>query len=79
MMSRLIYIFVMIYCIFPSGADVAQSIAQTINDYIKDLSNEEITEKIEFHYKLLGLIDNNGEWVHYYFNTYPNGFNLFPR
>ena len=79
MMSRLIYIFVMIYCIFPSGADVAQSIAQTINDYIKDLSNEEITEKIEFHYKLLGLIDTNGDWVHYYFNSYPNGLNLFPR
>ena len=77
-MSRLTYIFV-VYCIFPTDADVAEKIAQTINDYIKDLTNEQITEKIEFHYKLLGLIDNKGDWVHYYFKTYPNGFNLFPR
>ena len=58
---------------------VTDEIADTVNEYVKDLSPAQITEKIEYHYKLLGLMNSTGEWVHYYFYTYPNGINLFPR
>ena len=58
---------------------VTDDIADTVNEYVKDLSPAQITEKIEYHYKLLGLMNSTGEWVHYYFYTYPNGINLFPR
>ena len=58
---------------------VTDEIADTVNEYVKDLSPAQITEKIEYHYKLLGLMNSTGEWVHFYFNTYPNGFSLFPR
>ena len=58
---------------------VTDEIADTVNEYVKDLSPAQITEKIEYHYKLLGLMNSTGEWVHFYFNTYPNGLTLFPR
>ena len=79
-MSKFFHLFTLVLCcVLASGADVTESIAETVNEYIKDLSTEEITEKIEFHYKLLGLIDDNGDWVHQYFKTCPSGAALFPR
>ena len=58
---------------------MTNDIADAVNEYVKDLSPAQITEKIEYDYKLLGLMNSTGEWMHFYFNTYPNGFTLFPR
>ena len=58
---------------------VTDNIVRAVTDQISDLSTSEITEKIELHYKLLGLIDNKGRWVHKYFNKYSNGCPSFPR
>ena len=76
-MSRLIYLAGVINCI--TSSTVTNDIAEIVNEYIEDLTVAQISEKIEFHYKVLGLINSNGEWVHYYFNTYPNGVSLFPK
>ena len=58
-------------------ASVIDNIAVTVNEYIMNMTTSEITEKIELHFQLLGLIDSNGRWVHYYFDT--NGDIMFPR
>ena len=58
---------------------VTDNIVRAITDQISDLSSSQITEKIEFHYKLLGLIDNKGRWVHRYFKKYSDGYPSFPR
>ena len=58
-------------------ASVIDKIAVTVNEYIMNMTTSEITEKIELHFQLLGLIDSNGRWVHYYFDT--NGDIMFPR
>ena len=76
-MSRLIYLAVIINCV--TSSTVTNDVAEIVNEYIEDLTLAQISETIEFHYKILGLINSNGEWVHYYFNTHPNGINLFPR
>ena len=75
-MFLLIYIF-SIQAVFASP--LTEGIAEVVNEYVKDLSPSEINDKIQFHYQLLGLMDSDGDWVHYYFHTYPNGYNLFPR
>ena len=49
-------------------------IVRAITDQITDLSSRQISQKIELHYKLLGLIDNKGRWVHRYFQKFS-----FPR
>ena len=76
-MSRLIYLAVVINCSMSST--VTNDVAEIVNNYIEDLTPSQISEAIEFHYKILGLINSNGEWVHSYFNTHPNGISLFPR
>ena len=76
-MLRLIYLAVVINCI--TSLTVTNDIAEIVNEYIEDLTLAQISKTIEFHYKILGLINSNGEWVHSYFNTYPCGINLFPR
>ena len=60
-----------------SNKEVSNEIAQIVKQRLIDLTPGQITEKIELHYKILGLIKNDGEWVHYYFDTH--GHNLFPR
>ena len=76
-MSRLIYLAGVINCI--TSATVTNDVAEIVNEFIEDLTVAQISEKIEFHYKVIGLINSNGEWVHYYFNTHPNGVFLFPK
>lgn len=58
---------------------ITDGITQAVNGHLKDLSPSEISEKIQLHYQLLGLLDTNGDWVHYYFKIFPNGISLFPR
>ena len=77
-MSRL-FLLLVLFGVSASGSDVIGSIAETVNEYIKNLRTEQITDKLEFHYKILGLIDGNGDWVHQYFKTGQNGVALFPR
>ena len=76
-MSKLIYLAVVINCI--TSSTVTNDVARIVNTFIEDLTVAQISEKIEFHYKILGLINSNGEWVHFYFNTDSNGYSLFPR
>ena len=76
-MPGLIFLAVVINCV--TSFTVTNDVAEIVNKYLEDLTVAQISEKIEFHYKVLGLINSNGEWVHYYFNTYPNGISLFPR
>ena len=58
------------------ASTITDNIKQTVNQYIEDLTPSEITMKIELNFQLLGMIDSNGDWVHTYFKTYPNGFSL---
>ena len=76
-MPGLIFLAVVINCV--TSSTVTNDVADIVNKYLEDLTVAQISEKIEFHYKVLGLINSNGEWVHYYFNTHPNGISLFPR
>ena len=76
-MSRLIYLVGVINCV--TSSTVTNDIGEIVNTFIEDLTVAQISEKIEFHYKVLGLINSTGDWVHSYFNTYPNGIILFPR
>ena len=78
-MSKLIYLALAGVINFVTSSTVTTDVAETVNTLIEDLTVAQISEKIEFHYKLLGLINSNGEWVHFYFNTHPNGISLFPR
>ena len=78
-MSKLIYLALAGVINFVTSSTVTNEIAEIVNTFIEDLTVAQISEKIEFHYKLLGLINSNGEWVHFYFNTHPNGISLFPR
>ena len=78
-MSKFFYLLILHTIHLSSCIRVTNDIADAVNEYVKDLSPAQITEKIEYHYKLLGLMNSTGEWVHFYFNTYPNGFSLFPR
>ena len=76
-MSGLLFLAVVINCV--TSSTVTNDVAEIVNQYLEDLTVAQISERIEFHYKVLGLINSNGEWVHYYFNTHPNGISLFPR
>ena len=69
------YLVLLLPCLVT--ASVIDNIAVTVNEYIMNMTTSEITEKIELHFQLLGLIDSNGRWVHYYFDT--NGDIMFPR
>ena len=53
---------------------VTDNIVRAITDQITDLSTSQITERIDLHYKLLGLMDKKGSWVHPYFNKFPTSF-----
>ena len=64
-------------CIF--SLSVTDNIVRVITDQITALTPRQITEKIELHYRLLGLIDDNGKWVDDYFEKYSNGTPCFPR
>ena len=59
--------------------DVSKSIAETVNEFLKDLTPENIIEKMELHYKVLGLMDSDGEWVHRYFKSGSKGDYFLPR
>ena len=76
-MARLIFLVGVINCV--TSSTVSNDVANIVNTFIEELTVAQISEKIEFHYKTLGLINNTGDWVHYYFNTHPNGVYLFPR
>ena len=69
------YLVLLLPCLVT--ASVIDNIAVTVNEYIMNMTTSEITEKIELHFQLLGLIDSIGRWVHYYFDT--NGDIMFPR
>ena len=71
------YLVLLLPCLVT--ASVIDNIAVTVNEYIMNMTTSEITEKIELHFQLLGLIDSNGRWVHYYFDTNGNGDIMFPR
>ena len=60
--------------------NITEDIARIVRGYVEDLTPGEIIEKIELHYQLLGLMDDNGDWVHDYFKAFPNpaGLYLFP-
>jgi len=62
------------------ASTITEDIARIVRGYVEDLTPGEITEKIELHYQLLGLMDDNGDWVHDYFKAFPNpaGLYLFP-
>ena len=59
---------IIILCIILANGntdEITDSIAEVINRYVKDLSNNDIRQNILHHYRLLGLIDANGQWVHH--------------
>ena len=58
---------------------VTDNIVKAVTYKISALTPSQISEKIELHYRLLGLIDNKGRWVHPYFKKYSNGRPSFPR
>ena len=58
---------------------VTDKIARVVTDQITDLSTRQISENIQLHYRLLGLMDNRGRWVHQYFKKFSNGRPCFPR
>ena len=60
-------------------SNITKSIAETLNEFLKEVSPENIIEKMVLHYKLLGLMDSNGEWVHNYFKTGSNGQYFLPK
>ena len=79
-MSRLIYLHYLAFginCV--TSSTVSKDVASIVNTFIEDLTVDQISEKIEFHYRVLGLINNNGEWDHFYFKKHQNGIRLFPR
>ena len=56
---------------------ITHIIAETVNNYVKDLSGGDIRERVEFHYKLLGLMGPDQRWVHQDLNKLNS--NLLPR
>ena len=56
---------------------ITDIIAQTVNNYVKDLSPGSVREKVVFHYKLLGLMDSQERWVDQRLNELNS--NLLPR
>ena len=58
---------------------VTDNIARAVTHQITHLSPGQISEKIELHYRLLGLIDTKGRWVHQYFQKCSHGTPCFPR
>ena len=58
---------------------VTDKIVRVLTDQISHLTTRQISEKMELHYKLLGLLDSRGRWVHHYFKKFSNGRPLFPR
>ena len=59
--------------------DITKTITKTVNKFLKEVTRENIVEKMELHYKVLGLMDSDGKWVHKYFKTGSNGEYFLPR
>jgi len=59
--------------------DIPKRIAETVNEFLKDVPQEFIVEQMELHYKVLGLMDSKGQWVHWYFNLESNEQYFLPR
>ena len=79
------YLYFVSILVFPVCSEASQkmdsikSIAETVNGFLMELTPENIIEKIELHYKVLGLMDSGGEWVHRYFKSGSNGHYFLPR
>ena len=61
------YLYFVSLLVFPVCIEASQkmdsikSIAETVNGFLMELTPENIIEKIELHYKVLGLMDSGGE------------------
>merc|ERR1711881_500272 len=82
-MIRLIYLIS--FLAFPvlsvanQKKDIAITIAEKVNEFLEDITPEKIVEKMELHYKVLGLMDSDGEWVHNYFKSVAKKQYFLPR
>ena len=59
--------------------NITETITKRVNKFLKEVTQESIVEKMELHYKVLGLMDSDGDWVSKYFKTGSNGQYFLPR